>query len=1043
MLKRRQAVFIFFFVVFAVNAEILSAATITWSAQRIDDASWSTISNEGQVLEAFNLGGSEAVTVNGVTFSPYTSGGTSTYIQMPTDQRNINADFYTGTLLVPQGDSLLDYSMYGQGNLMFTLENLEVGNSYLIQYLRSDDRGGFDDRYMLFDYQSVNEFGSLTTTNYGTDVDPLIVTGAFVADNPSQTIVCVIGGAEDFWGFNAIQFRDLTSSYSVIADDGTAYLRQFFASQAIGYDFTVGSTPLSVSALGIWDDAADDVGYPVGSGTDGSTGGVPDGIAGTVTVQLWQHTSSTTGVKLSEVTIAGTEGFLDGEFRYIELAEPVILAADTTYQVACYSNSSENLFHQFQRMDSTTDIQVSSFINDYTARYSSDAGIFLDKWAGYDSAVAADRMYIGPNLLVSVSGNPALTNPIPLNQDVGLNPQIIFSWDVVNATSPTFEIYIATDAGFTNTLVSHNTGATESYTPSAGLLDYETEYYWRVDVIDGGVLYPGTAWSFTTGGKASGPSPADMGTLAVAQVAWTWSAADWVDSYDVYFGLPDAMVFVDNYALTEVGLDDLAAALGLSTLNPGTYQWRVDTRDSGGVLLVTGDVWTVEVPEDYGLLVIDDFDYYETTANLLLSWSDGSTNGTGSTIAEEMMGQMKLDYSNGPSPKRSETIRTFVPDQDWDISDKAVFALSFRGNAANTANDLYVIISDGTTSLQIMHPVSDVLTADYWQEWYIHTDDLRAASINPATITSLTIGIGDGQNSGSGTVYIDDIRVYMSKCVPEFMQPGDINRDCAVNILDLGLLAESWLLRDYVVTPVQPNSAALMAHYAFDEPSGNTASDSAGTNDATVVADDPDALWNPSGGQDRGCLTMGDDVSLEIPETVWDGITGPMTITFWINGASADYPDRVNRLFVKYPSDASNEYEWASAVWDLDQAGAYGGWNHIALSVETTTGLVRLFHNGRIVVDVVDSSAMTGPGNTMDTSVIAVGIIDGLGGSVLLDELRIYDAALSAEEIAYLAVGSSGSVMQAISPVLTPADVSGDGAVTLLDLAKIASFWQD
>ena len=111
--------------------------------------------------------------------------------------------------------------------------------------------------------------------------------------------------------------------------------------------------------------------------------------------------------------------------------------------------------------------------------------------------------------------------------------------------------------------------------------------------------------------------------------------------------------------------------------------------------------------------------------------------------------------------------------------------------------------------------------------------------------------------------------------------------------------------------------------------------------------------------------------------------------------------------------------------------------------MDTAAKVVRLFHNGRIVTEIVDPYVMAGPGIQMDTSILSAGIIDGLGMPVLLDEFRVYDYVLSAEEIVYLAVGMSGSVFQPISPIYTQADLNGDGAVTLSDFAEIASVWMN
>ena len=112
----------------------------------------------------------------------------------------------------------------------------------------------------------------------------------------------------------------------VITDDGNPRLRSTYNTQVSGYDFTVGDTPIIVSALGVWDDDATDV----ESANDGPTGGTPDGLAGGVTLRLFEQTSATTGTLLDQVTISAgidPDSYLIGEFRYEALATPITLSA--------------------------------------------------------------------------------------------------------------------------------------------------------------------------------------------------------------------------------------------------------------------------------------------------------------------------------------------------------------------------------------------------------------------------------------------------------------------------------------------------------------------------------------------------------------------------------------------------------------------------------------------------------------------------------------------------------------------------------------------
>jgi hypothetical protein len=58
----------------------------------------------------------------------------------------------------------------------------------------------------------------------------------------------------------------------------------------------------------------------------------------------------------------------------------------------------------------------------------------------------------------------------------------------------------------------------------------------------------------------------------------------------------------------------------------------------------------------------------------------------------------------------------------------------------------------------------------------------------------------------------------------------------------------------------------------------------------------------------------------------------------------------------------------------------------------------------------------------------------------LIDDFQIYDYALSAEEVAYLASDGTGQLEQATAP---PADFDSSGVVDLGDYAILAMQWLD
>ena len=95
---------------------------------------------------------------------------------------------------------------------------------------------------------------------------------------------------------------------TIITDPGTG-IADISPGATVGFDFTVGSSPLLVTSLGLWDENQ-------------------DGFANSHMVGLWDNS----GNLLGSVTISpSTTDPLSGEFRYATLGSPVTLLAGTTY----------------------------------------------------------------------------------------------------------------------------------------------------------------------------------------------------------------------------------------------------------------------------------------------------------------------------------------------------------------------------------------------------------------------------------------------------------------------------------------------------------------------------------------------------------------------------------------------------------------------------------------------------------------------------------------------------------------------------------------
>jgi len=383
--------------------------------------------------------------------------------------------------------------------------------------------------------------------------------------------------------------------------------------------------------------------------------------------------------------------------------------------------------------------------------------------------------------------------------------------------------------------------------------------------------------------------------------------------------------------------------------------------------------------------VLDDFEAYDDDCKrIFFAWLDGiglngaedcgvapyNGNGTGSivghsiapfaerTIVHGGSQSMPLAYDSG----MSETTLSFAA-QDWTASGVQSLSLYFHGVAGNTGQ-LYVKINN--TKVVYDGAAADIASGP-WKPWNI---DLTAVGGNLQNVTSLTIGIENA--SAPGTLYIDDILLY-----PQAVE---------------------------YITPVEPDAASLLAHYAFD----GDFSDSAGNSDGTALGQ-AQILNDPLRGQ---VLALdGDDDAVDIPTM---GESEELTISMWVNPTDFVTPSNMKSTF---HGDAwtAGDVHWRivdnrldGGVWDLSPTNMtgtgtvpYDQWSLVVLTLTPTQFAYYL--NGYLDALREYDVALT----------IQMG--DGLIGAWLngqnverewagmIDDVRIYNRALTPAEVLWLA----------------------------------------
>jgi hypothetical protein len=369
-------------------------------------------------------------------------------------------------------------------------------------------------------------------------------------------------------------------------------------------------------------------------------------------------------------------------------------------------------------------------------------------------------------------------NPDPSDGAESVGPEnVILSW------TPGFAAKLHTVFfGDTYDEVNNATTGTMSGTATynAGSLEPAKVYYWRVDEFDPPSTYKGDVWSFTTPGAVGNPKPAFNTTDVQLNVTLTWTSSDSAASHELYFGTDqDAVRHADASAPEYVGSKALGSeSHDLGLLEPDTtYYWRVDEVD-GQNNISKGPLWIFTTGSS---LLVDDFESYTDDdiagEAIWQTWLDGygiADNGAQvgyllppyaeQTTVHGGLQSMPLMYINEIGVTNSEASMTLSALRDWTLAGVAELSLWFRGASANAADPLYVALSNSAGApAMVTHDDAAAATNRRWTEWRIPLQTFADQGITLTNVDKIAIGLGSKGGTpvgGSGTIYIDDIRLY-------------------------------------------------------------------------------------------------------------------------------------------------------------------------------------------------------------------------------------------------------------------------------------------
>ena len=290
--------------------------------------------------------------------------------------------------------------------------------------------------------------------------------------------------------------------------------------------------------------------------------------------------------------------------------------------------------------------------------------------------------------------------------------------------------------------------------------------------------------------------------------------------------------------------------------------------------------------------------------------------------------------------------------------------------------------------------------------------------------------------------------------------PGDFSGDNFVDEKDLKVIADDWLLTGGFGPT--PDANYLVVHYNFDETSGSTAYDSSSPayNGAVQVVSSGAPKTNAwdSGGRDAGCINFDGNTKVVVSSasSAFAGVSSAVTVALWVNGNAAVQPDpawgmpfqagksgndRVLLVHIPTPNNSgvmfeSGGYNVQRLFWTGDSPSDWEGqWNHYVFTLDTATGLARIYCNGDKKAE--RTGATTGVGG-ISSFMVGNGLIGGTNYEYFgkIDDFRVYSYALSPDEV--LTMHSGGQL-----PADSPANLYFDDIIDMKDYAEFAARWLD
>ncbi|MFC7339147.1 LamG-like jellyroll fold domain-containing protein [Haloferula chungangensis] len=219
--------------------------------------------------------------------------------------------------------------------------------------------------------------------------------------------------------------------------------------------------------------------------------------------------------------------------------------------------------------------------------------------------------------------------------------------------------------------------------------------------------------------------------------------------------------------------------------------------------------------------------------------------------------------------------------------------------------------------------------------------------------------------------------------------------------------------------PAKRDAEHLIGHWKLDDATGTFASDSSGKgNHGTIVG----ASWVE--GVNQGALSFdGNNDRVVIPSSAFSTVDQEITIAMWVYGDGSQ--PLAGSTFYAANSSGSRvlnthiPYSDSNLVWDAGNSSGYdritrsvsadhykGKWNHWTFTKNVSEGTMKAYHNGVLYKSAPNlSKGMSGIANAAFG-----GQLNAASYTGLIDEVRLYDIALTENEVVSLYTAGLGNV---------------------------------